>query len=82
MLVQIQLVRLLVGSLVGKLLSSFCFAWYDLPTNSLTNDPTNKRTNWIWMTKRIGLNMEFQMQLLYWFGPHCAGQYKESGTSH
>ena len=56
MLVQIQLVRLLVGSLVVKLSPSFCFVWYDLPTNNLTNDPTNNRTNWIWTSKKIGLN--------------------------
>ena len=30
--IQIQLVRLLVG-LVGKLIPSFSFVWYDLPTN-------------------------------------------------
>ena len=35
---------------------SFCFVWYDLPTNSPTNDPTNNCINWIWMSKKIGLN--------------------------
>jgi hypothetical protein len=48
-------VRLLFGSLVGLLLPSFCFVMYDLPTNSPTSDPTNNRTNWIWMSKKIGL---------------------------
>ena len=57
LVVQIQLVGLLVGSLVGK--PSFCFVWYDLPTNSLTNDLTNNRTNWIWTSKKIGLYLRF-----------------------
>ena len=30
----------------------FCMV---LPTNSLTNDPTNNRINRIWMSKKIGL---------------------------
>ena len=47
--------QLLVGLLVGKLLPSFCLVWYDLLTNSPTNDPTNNRINWIWMSKKIGL---------------------------
>ena len=40
--------QLLVGLLFG-------FVWYDLPTNSLTNDPTNTHTNWTWKTKKIRL---------------------------
>ena len=55
LVVQIQLVQLLVGPLVSKLEPSFCFVWYDLPTNNLTNDPTNNGTNWIWTSKKIGL---------------------------
>ena len=27
--------------------------------NSSTNDPTNNRTNWIWMSKKIRLYCEF-----------------------
>jgi hypothetical protein len=53
--IQILLMRLLVGLLVGQLLSSFFILWYDLPTNSLTNYPTNNRISWIWMRKKIGL---------------------------
>ena len=41
--IQIQLMRLLVGLLVGQLLPSFYIVWYDLPTNS----PTNNRISWI-----------------------------------
>jgi hypothetical protein len=59
LLIKIQLVRLLVGSLVGLLSPSFCFVWYDLPTNSPTSDPTNNRTNWIWMSKKMGLKTGF-----------------------
>ena len=55
LLIQIQLMRLLVGALVGKLSPSFRFVWYDLPTNGPTNDPTNNCINWIWMSKKIGL---------------------------
>ena len=47
---RIQLMRLLVG-----LLMSFSIVWYDFPTNSPTNDTTNNRINWIWMSKKIGL---------------------------
>jgi hypothetical protein len=53
--IQIQLMRLLVGLLVGQLLPSFFILWYDLPTNSLCNYPTNNRISWIWMRKKIGL---------------------------
>ena len=55
LLTQIQLMQLVVGSLVGKLYPSFCLVWYDLPTNSLTNEPTNNPTNWIWMSKNLVL---------------------------
>jgi hypothetical protein len=47
--------RLLVGLLVGQLLPSFFILWYDLPTNSLTNYPTDNRISWISMRKKIGL---------------------------
>ncbi len=53
--VQIQLMRLLVGLLVGQLLPSFFILWYDLPTNSLTNYPTNNRISWVWMRRKMGL---------------------------
>ena len=53
--IQTQLVRLLVGLLVGQLLLSFFILWYDLPTNSLTNYPTNNHISWIWMRKKMGL---------------------------
>ena len=48
--------RLLVGSLVrllvGKSYHTKQKDGYSLPTN----DPTSNRTNWIWMSKKIGLN--------------------------
>ena len=47
--------QLLVGLLVGQLLPSFFILWYDLPTNSLTNYPTDNRISWISMRKKIGL---------------------------
>jgi hypothetical protein len=53
--IQTQLVRLLVGLLVGQLLPSFFILWYDLPTNSLTNYPTNNRISWVWMRRKMGL---------------------------
>ena len=59
--------RLLVGSLVGLLSPSFCFVWYDLPTNSPTSDPTNNRTNWIWMSKKMGLKFNTGGPPLVWF---------------
>ena len=44
------------GNFPNRILKpSLCFVRYDLPTNSLTNDPTNNCTNWIWMSKKIGL---------------------------
>ena len=47
--------RLSVGSLVellvGKSYHTKQKDGYILPTNS----PTNNRTNWIWMSKKIGL---------------------------
>ena len=55
LLIQIQLMRLLVGLLVGQLLPSFFILWYDLPTNNLTNYPTNNCISWIWMCKKMGL---------------------------
>ena len=55
LLVQIQLVRLLVGSLVrllvGKSYHTKQKDGYSLPTNN----STNKCTNWIWTSKKIGL---------------------------
>ena len=55
MLVQIQLVRLLVGSLVrllvGKSYHTKQKDGYSLPTN----DPTNNSIDWIWRSKKIGL---------------------------
>ena len=55
--------RLLVGLLVGQLLPSFFILWYDLPTNSLTNYPTNNRISWIWMRKKMGLNKSLHRAL-------------------
>ena len=49
--IQIQLMQLLVGLLVGQLLPSFYIVWYDLPTNYSTNN----RISWIWMGKKIRL---------------------------
>jgi hypothetical protein len=45
------LVGSLVGLLVGKSYHTKQKDGYSLPTN----DPTNNRTNWIWMSKKIGL---------------------------
>ena len=49
--------RLLVGSLVGLLVGKSYHTkqkdGYSLPTN----DPTNNRIDWIWMSKKTGLNM-------------------------
>ena len=45
------LVRSLVGLLVGKSYHTKQKDGYSLPTN----DPANNRTNWIWMSKKIGL---------------------------
>ena len=55
--------RSLVGSLVGKLhitifLSCMCGMICQLH-NSPPNDPTNNQTNWIWMSKKIGLKCSF-----------------------
>ena len=33
-----------------------CMVWFANQTNSSTNDPTNNPTNWIWTSKKIGLN--------------------------
>ena len=55
LLIQIQLVRLLVGSLVGLLVGKPYHTKQNDGYNSPTNDPTNNRTNWIWMSKKIGL---------------------------
>ena len=47
-----------VGLLVGQLLPFFYIVWDDLPTNnSLTNYPTNKHISWIWMRKKMGLEI-------------------------
>ena len=52
--------QLLVGSLFGLLVSKSYHTrqkdGYSLPTN----DPTNNRINWIWMSKKIGLKFERQ----------------------
>ena len=45
-------IHILVGLLVGKSYHTRQKDGYSLPTN----DPTNNRTNWIWMSKKIGLN--------------------------
>ena len=50
--IQIQLMLLLVELLVGQLLPSFYIVWYDLPTNSPTNYPTDKCISWILMLKK------------------------------
>ena len=59
LLVQIQLVWLLVGSLVrllvGKSYHTKQKDGYSLPTN----DSTNNHVNWIWMSKKIGLRKVF-----------------------
>ena len=55
LLIQIQLVRLLVASLVGLLVGKSYHTKQKDGYNSSTNDPTNNRTNWIWMNKKIGL---------------------------
>ena len=55
LLIQIQLVRLLVASLVGLLVGKPYHTNQKDGYNSPTNDPTNDRTNWIWMSKKIGL---------------------------
>ena len=56
-LIQIQLMWLLVGSLVGLLVGKSYHTkqkdGYSLPTD----DPTNNHINWIWMSKKIGLNL-------------------------
>ena len=55
LLIHIQLMPLLVGSLVRLLVSKSYHTkqkdGYSLPTNSLTNN----RISWIWMSKKIGL---------------------------
>ena len=43
------------GLLVGKSYHTRQKDGYSLPTN----DPTNNRINWIWMSKKIGLNWRF-----------------------
>ena len=45
------LVGSLIGLLVGKSYHTRQKDGYNLPTN----DPTNNHTNWIWMSKKIGL---------------------------
>ena len=55
LLIQIQLVQLLVGSLVGLLVGKSYYTKQKDGYDSPTNDPTNNRTNWIWMSKKIGL---------------------------
>ena len=55
LLIQIQLVRLLVGSLVGLLVGKSYHTKQKDGYNRPTNDPTNNRTNWILMSKKIRL---------------------------
>ena len=47
--------RLLVGSLIGLLVGKSYHTKQKDGYNSPTSDPTNNRTNWIWMSKKIGL---------------------------
>ena len=58
MLIQIQLVRLLVGSLVRLLVGKSYHTKQKDGYSLLTNDPTNNRTNWIWTTKKIGIKIQ------------------------
>ena len=64
MVVQIQLVCLLVGSLVRLLVGKSYHTKQKNGYSLLTNDPTNNRTNWIWTTKKIGLKHEQKMRVL------------------
>ena len=59
-----------------QLLPSFFILWYDLPTNSLTNYPTDNRISWISMRKKIGLQLgptfgwdPLPVRAHYWLGP-------------
>ena len=47
--------RLLVGSLIGLLVGKSYHTKQKDGYDSPTIDPTNNRTNWIWMSKKIGL---------------------------
>ena len=57
MLIQIQLVQLLVGSLVRLLVGKSYHTKQKDGYNRPTNDPTNNRTNWILMSKKIRLKL-------------------------
>ena len=67
LLIQIQLIRLLVGSIVGLLIGKSYHTkqkdGYSLPTNSLTNN----RINWIWMSKKIGLKYNNNFFRVKWW---------------
>ena len=56
--------RLLVGSLVrllvGKSYHTKQKDGYSLPTN----DPTNNRINWIWMSKKMGLKLLYKVVII------------------
>jgi hypothetical protein len=45
-----------VGSLVGLLVSKSCHTKQKDGYSLATNDPNNNRINWIWLSKKIGLN--------------------------
>ena len=47
--------RSLVGSLVGLLVGKSYHTKQTEGYSLTTNDPTNNRINWIWMSKKIGL---------------------------
>ena len=51
---QIQLVRLLVGSLLRLLVGKSYHTKQKDDYNSRTPDQSNNPTNWIWMSKKIG----------------------------
>jgi hypothetical protein len=55
LLIQIQLVQLLVGSLVRLLVGKSYHTKQKDGYNRPTNDPTNNCTNWILMSKKTRL---------------------------
>ena len=57
LVVQIQLVQLLVGLLVRLLVGKSYHTKQKDGYSLLSNNPTDNRTNWIRMTKKIGLNL-------------------------
>ena len=66
--------RLLVGSLVGLLVGKSYHTrqkdGYSLPTNDLTNN----RINWIWMSKKIGLYTCFYSNNQIFIGHYQKGK--------